>query len=115
MEMQQMANTRKEKMQRLDKDREAKKAPNDLTLEQQQRAQGLLSRAQQQIDEQLDDVKAMNKMVFYSKVVTVRDKQLEESKQLEREYIAEQKKLDLMMEIERLKSLQEESERNGRK
>lgn len=54
-------------------------------------------------------------MVFYSKVVTVRDKQLEESKQLEREYIAEQKKLDLMMEIERLKSLQEESERNGRK
>lgn len=32
--MQQMANTRKEKMQRLDKDREAKKAPNDLTLEQ---------------------------------------------------------------------------------
>ena len=34
MEMQQMANTRKEKMQRLDKDREAKKAPNDLTLEQ---------------------------------------------------------------------------------
>lgn len=51
-------------------------------------------------------------MCFYSKVVTVRDKQLVESKQLEQEYIAEQKKLDLMMEIERLKSLAEEDRRN---
>jgi len=58
-----------------------------------------------QLDEQLDDVKKMNQMVFYSKVVTVRDKQLEESKLLEREYIEEQKKLDLMMEIERLKAI----------
>ena len=33
MEMQKMANTRKEKMQRLDKEREKKKPPNDLTLE----------------------------------------------------------------------------------
>lgn len=33
MEMQKMANTRKEKMQRLDKEREQKKPPNDLTLE----------------------------------------------------------------------------------
>ena len=40
---------------------------------------------------------------MYSKVVTIRDKQLEENKLLEQEYIEEQKKLDLMMEIERLK------------
>ena len=51
-------------------------------------------------------------MCFYSKVVTVRDKQLIESKQLEQEYLDEQKKLDLMMEIERLKSLAEEDRRN---
>ena len=63
------------------------------------------------LDEQLDDVKKMNQIVFYSKVVTVRDKQLIESKQLEQEYIEEQKKLDLMMEIERLKSLKVEEER----
>ena len=47
----------------------------------------------------------MNKICLYSKVVTIRDKQLEENKGLEREWIAEQKKLDLMMEIERLKGL----------
>jgi hypothetical protein len=44
-------------------------------------------------------------MVLYSKVVTIRDKQLEENKRLEQEWIEEQKKLDLMMEIERLKVL----------
>ena len=49
----------------------------------------------------------MNQMVMYSKIVTIRDKQLEENKMLEQEWVDEQKKLDLMMEIERLKSLQE--------
>lgn len=54
-------------------------------------------------------------MVLYSKVVTIRDKQLGENKRLESEWIEEQKKLDLMMEIERLKVLQEEEEREVRK
>ena len=55
-----------------------------------------------QLDEEHDDVKHMNQMVLYSKVVTIRDKQLEENKQLEREWVEEQKRLDIMMEIERL-------------
>ena len=63
----------------------------------------------------MDDVKHMNQMVLYSKVVTIRDKQLNENKRLEQEWIEEQKKLDLMMEIERLKSLQEEEDRENRK
>ena len=67
------------------------------------------------MDNQLDDVKQMNQMVLYSKVVTIRDKQLDENKRLESEWIEEQKKLDLMMEIERLKVLQEEEEREVRK
>ena len=67
------------------------------------------------LDNELDDVKQMNQMVLYSKVVTIRDKQLEENKRLESEWIEEQKKLDLMMEIERLKVLQEEEERDIRK
>lgn len=54
-------------------------------------------------------------MVLYSKVVTIRDKQLEENKKLEQEYIEEQKKLDLMMEIERLKALKVEEEREAKK
>ena len=67
------------------------------------------------MDEEMDDVKHMNQMVLYSKVVTIRNKQCEESKRLEQEWIDEQKKLDLMMEIERLKVLKEEEERDIRK
>ena len=63
----------------------------------------------------MDDVKHMNQMVLYSKVVTIRDKQVDENKRLEQEWIDEQKKLDLMMEIERLKVLKEEEERDVRK
>jgi Trichohyalin-plectin-homology domain len=37
----------------------------------------------------MDDVKQMNQMVLYSKVVTIRDKQLEENKRLEQEWIDE--------------------------
>ena len=68
-----------------------------------------------QLDEEQDDVKHMNQMVMYSKIVTIRDKQLEENKMLEQEWVDEQKKLDLMMEIERLKSLQEQDEREHRR
>jgi len=67
------------------------------------------------MDEEHDDVKHMNQMVMYSKIVTIRDKQLEESKCLEEDWIKEQKRLDLMMEIERLKSLQEMEERDVRR
>ncbi len=50
-------------------------------------------------------------MILYSKVVTIRDKQLQENKQLEQEWVEEQKKLDLLMEIERLKALKVAEER----
>ena len=50
-------------------------------------------------------------MTLYAKVVTVRDKQLRENQELESNWVAEQKKLDIMMEIERLKGLQAEDER----
>ena len=50
-------------------------------------------------------------MVLYSKVVTIRDKQLDENKRLEEDWINEQKRLDLMMEIERLKGLQAAEQR----
>lgn len=55
--------------------------------EQQQiekdQADSLLTKAQQMMDEGHDDVKQMNQMMLYSKVVTIRDRQLEEAKRLE--------------------------------
>lgn len=58
------------------------------------------------LDEDDDDVKGMNQLVLQAKVINIRNKQLEENKQLEKDWIEEQKRYDLMMEIERLKALQ---------
>lgn len=98
-----------------DKARAHRVPPTDLEADAKDRELGILSKAQMQLDEEHDDVKQMNQMVMYSKIVTVRDKQKEESKMLEEEWIREQKRLDIMMEIERLKSLQEQEERENRR
>jgi len=70
-----------------------------------------LAQAEHQLDEQIDEVKKMNEMMVYSKCVTIRDKQLEEQKALESEYREEERRLDIMMEIERLKQLKHQEER----
>lgn len=95
----------------MDQQRSKKVPQSEIEKEQDARANGLLAKAQQQMDEEHDDVKHMNQMTLYAKVVTVRDKQLEENKELEKDWVAEQKRLDIMMEIERLKSLKAEDER----
>ena len=105
------AKARKTKMMQMDRNRGSKLPASEIEVEQNQRAEGLLSKAQQQLDEEHDDVKHMNQMTLYAKVVTVRDKQLNENKDLEQDWVSEQKRLDLMMEIERLKALKAEDER----
>ena len=108
---QQQAKERKARMQEMDRERQKKVPPTESEIAQRQKDTGILSKAQAQLDEELDDVKNMNQMILYSKVVTIRDKQLQENKQLESEWIEEQKKLDLLMEIERLKGLKVAEER----
>ena len=112
---QQKSKARKAKMMEMDAQRAAKVKPTEWQVAEKNKGESLLSKAQKKMDEDLDDVKAMNQLVMYSKVVTIRDKQLEENKRLEEEYLVEQKKLDMMMEIERLKVLKEEEEREAKK
>jgi len=64
------------------------------------------ARAQQMLDEDMDDVKHMNQMMLYSKVVTIRDAQVQEKRMVQGEKEEEERQLDSMMEIERLKALQ---------
>merc|ERR1719367_169779 len=47
----------------------------------------------------------MNQMMLYSKIVTVRDAQLQEKRLIQGEKEDEERSLDAMMEIERLKAL----------
>ncbi len=53
-------------------------------------------------------------MVLASKILTVRERQLEENNMLEQNWVEEQKRLDMMMEIERLKAIKAEFEREDR-
>jgi endonuclease V-like protein UPF0215 family len=79
-----------------------------------------------QLDEEHDDVKLsyQPKLVAYKyrpqahelndallESLSIRDKQIKENKQLECEWVEEQKRLDIMLEIERLKGLKVAEER----
>jgi hypothetical protein len=55
--------------------------------------------------EEHDDVKTMNKMTLYSKCVTIRDQQKVEKHKVVLDKKDEDKRLDLIMEIERIKVL----------
>lgn len=105
------AKARKTRMQTQDRERAAQKPLVASVQQNTFGANSLLMKAQQQIDENYDDVKAMNTLALQSKVLTIREKQLEENKRLENDWLEEQRRLDMMMEIERLKALQAEHER----
>ena len=76
-------------MQMMDQTRAMKVKPSEFQQNEKNKADTLLSKAQKKLDEEMDDVKHMNQMVLYSKVVTIRNKQCEESKRLEQEWIDE--------------------------
>ena len=71
--------------------------------------------ADKQMAEELDDVKKMNQMMLYAKVVTIRDAQLNEKKTIEKERLEEERRLDTIMEVERLKALKMYEERDQRR
>lgn len=77
------AKARKQRMLDLDKERALKMPPTEQQMIDKEKSEGLLTKAQQMMDEDHDDVKHMNQMMLYSKVVTIRDRQLEEAKRLE--------------------------------
>lgn len=78
---------------------------NDIELADKEKSETLLTKAQRMMDEELDDVKKMNQLVLYAKVATIRDKQLIEHKEIEKQRRDEDMQKDMMMEIERLKAV----------
>ncbi|CAK89143.1 unnamed protein product (macronuclear) [Paramecium tetraurelia] len=103
------------KKQRMLQIEEEKKKSIPLSQQEQEdkfAKDSLISRAQEIINEQIDDVKEMNKMVMYAKCVTIRDKQLQEKKELYDQYKMQEKRKDLMMEIERLRAIKYHEEKD---
>ena len=93
---------------------EAKKKNIPLTEQEKQKRKAkkkILQKANDLRNEDRDDVKDMNKMIMYAKVVTIRDKQLAQKKQIHQHYVEEEKQKDLMIEIDRLKAIKATQER----
>jgi len=57
-------------------------------------------------DEEMDDVKHMNQMMLYAKVVTIRDKQLLEKDAIRKRNKQEERRRDLTLELGRLQKVQ---------
>merc|ERR1711933_618684 len=105
---------RKEKIRQMEEERKKNAMMVDGGRGSQAQKNSVLERAKQQMDEEMDDVKHMNQMMLYSKIVTIRDAQIQEKRTVQAEKEEEERQLDMMMEIERLKALQmyEESDKS---
>lgn len=102
---------RKEKMLQMEEERKKNELLADKDKGSNAQKNSVLERAKMMLDEDMDDVKHMNQMMLYSKIVTIRDAQIQEKRSVQAEKEEEERQLDMMMEIERLKALQMYEER----
>jgi len=99
------AKAKKQKMMEIEAERRKNLPPTEIELEKKFKDESLRSKAKKLLNEEKDDVKTMNQMMLYAKVVTIRDKQLEEKKTLKDHAKAEERRRDLIMELERLNKI----------
>ena len=109
-EQQAKAKARKERMLAAEAARKANAPKSDSENRKIAKENATLSVAKQKLDEELDDVKAMNQMMAYAKCVTIRDAQISEKVEIQQEMEEEERRLDTIMEIERVKAIQRASE-----
>ncbi|CAF0822047.1 unnamed protein product, partial [Didymodactylos carnosus] len=104
---------RKKAMQEYDLRRKKNTQLEDVDQEAKEEAEYMLKRANELRQEQEDEIKHLNELILNAKCHAIRDAQILEKQQVKREMKDEDKRLDMMMEIERLNSLkiQEEIEK----
>ncbi|KAJ9465062.1 Cilia- and flagella-associated protein 45 [Diplonema papillatum] len=114
--LQAAAGERKARMMKLDDERKAQGTikPLEEVTEELNRKE-TVSKAQMKLDEELDEVKAMNKLMLYTKCVTIRDAQAHEKHAIAYDKAEEEKRLDIMMETERIKALKMYEEREHKR
>lgn len=110
IKIQEKAAQRRTMMKKFDETRKAKKITSSTEIEERD---SVLAQAQRMLDEEHDEVKKMNSMVLYAKCVAIRDKQIEEKEFLEAQRKEEERKLDNMMEIQRLNSMRKQKEKKA--
>ncbi len=74
-----------------------------------------MGKAQEQMEEQEDEIKKLNELILNAKCHAIRDAQLIEKVDVKKEIFEEEKRLDEMMEKDRLLALKEYEERENAK
>jgi len=110
-----LSRERKERMQQMEEERKKNAMLSGVEKDARAQKNGVLEKAKQMMDEEMDDVKHMNQMMLYSKIVTIRDAQIQEKRCVQGEKEEEERQVDMMMEIERLKGLKMYEEREKRR
>jgi len=107
------AKAKKQRMLEIEAEKKKSIPPSELEMEATMKNETLKGRAKELLNEEKDEVKHMNQMMLYAKVVTIRDRQLDEKQRLRNEFKNEEKRKDLMMEIDRLQKIKyyDEAER----
>jgi len=107
---------RKQKMQELEIQRQKNEKLSDLEQEAKEKAQYLLQKANEQMEEQEDEIKKLNETILNAKCHAIRDAQLIEKLEIKKEILEENKRLDDMMESDRVRALaSKEDEENQKK
>jgi len=107
---------RKQKMQELELQRQKNEKLSDLEQEAKEKAQYLLQKANEQMEEQEDEIKKLNETILNAKCHAIRDAQLIEKLEIKKDILEENKRLDDMMESDRVRALAaKEDEENQKK
>lgn len=96
---------RKNFMKQMDLTRRKNEKLNDLEEEAKERAQHLLEKANEQRQEQEDEIKYLNELILNAKCHAIRDAQILEKGIVRKEMMDEEKRLDSMMEVDRVNAL----------
>lgn len=108
--MEDQAQERKKTLKDLDLVRNHNTTLNDLEEEAKKNAEALLQMAERQRVEQEDEIKHLNELILEAKCHAIRDMQVVERQQINNELVSEERRLDQMMEAERLNSIRVQEE-----
>merc|ERR1719334_3098517 len=108
--MEDQVTQRKKTLKDLDLVREENTKLNDLEEEQKKNAEALLQMAEKQRTEQEDEIKHLNELILEAKCHAIRDMQVVEKQQISNEIHGEERRLDEMMEAERLNAIRVQEE-----
>lgn len=107
------AKARKSVMEDFDHHRAKNASLSQLEKEAKTKSDYLLAKAHHQIEEQEDEIKRLNELILYAKCVTIRDDQVIEKELIKKEIKEEDKRLDALMEIERVVELKKLEQREA--